>query len=69
VVWFPDIPLYLFGVKELGAFYRTSGPGGIPAPVHVIPGVMMEGINILADLNNAGRSVPFFKPYRMPLKK
>jgi hypothetical protein len=61
VAWFPDIPLYLFGVKELGAFYRMTGPQKTPSPVHVIPGVMMEGINISADLNNVKRPVPFFK--------
>lgn len=61
VAWFPDIAQYIFGVKELGAFYPKTGSQKIPSPVHVIPGVMMEGIDISADLNNVKRTVPFFK--------
>jgi len=69
VAWFPDIPLYLFGAKELGAYYRMGGTQKIPSPVHVIPGVMMEGINISADLNNVKRPVPFFKVVKKPTGK
>jgi hypothetical protein len=69
VAWFPDIPMYLFGVKELGAFYRMTGTQKTPSAVHVIPGVMMEGINISADLGNVKRQIPFFKASRSRMKK
>jgi hypothetical protein len=64
VAWFPDIPQYIFGVKELGAFYRTAGPPMPPSPVHVLSGVTMDGINITADLSRVDRDVPFFKAVR-----
>jgi hypothetical protein len=64
VAWFPDIPQYIFGVKELGAFYRTIGPQKQPSPVHVIPGVMIDGVNITADLSKNKQTVPFFKTAR-----
>jgi hypothetical protein len=64
VAWFPDIPQYIFGVKELGAYYRIGGMQKTPSPVHVIPGVMMEGINISAELDNVKRPLPFFKAFK-----
>lgn len=67
VAWFPKIDNYLFGVKELGAFYRTTGSQNIPSPVHVLPGVMMGGVNISADLSKVKRTVPFFKARSVPL--
>lgn len=60
VAWFPDIPLYLLGVKELGAYYRNPG-ASIPTPIRVLPGVVVEGIDIVADFNNVSREIPFFK--------
>jgi len=65
VAWFPDIDDYFFGVKELGAYYTG---GAEPAPVTVIPGTLIEGIDIIADFANVDRSSPFFKP-REPLCK
>jgi hypothetical protein len=65
VAWFPDINDYFFGVKELGAYY-TSSSGTDPAPVSVIPGTMIEGIDIIADFANVDRTSPFFKS-REPL--
>jgi hypothetical protein len=66
VVWFPDIPTYLFGVKELGAYYREGSSGETPTPVSVIPGTVTPDIHILADFANIHRDVPFFKPGRKP---
>jgi len=61
VAWFPDIPDYLTGVKELGAFYRDPDDTETPSPVVVIPGVMTPDIDIVADLGYVERTVPFFK--------
>jgi hypothetical protein len=66
VAWFPDIPSYLFGVKELGAFYRNPGKQTLPTAVDVLPGVMVDGVNIVADFSNLNRETPFFKPRRHP---
>lgn len=60
VAWFPDIPLYLLGVKELGAYYRNPD-FPIPTPIRVLPGVAVEGIDIVADFKNVSREIPFFK--------
>jgi len=65
VAWFPDIPLYLLGVKELGAYYRNPG-SSIPMPVRVLPGVAVEGIDIVADFQNVFRQIPFFKTRGKP---
>jgi hypothetical protein len=64
VAWFPNTPQYIFGVKELGAFYRSTGSQTQPSPVHVLTGVMMDGIDMTADLSKVKRSVPFFKTVR-----
>ena len=61
VVWFPDIPLYLFGVKELGAYYRDPDQIELPTPVNVVPGIVTPGIDITADFANIDREIPFFK--------
>lgn len=63
VVWFPDIEDYFFGVKELGAYYKDKEID-LPTPVEVRPGVMMEGIDIIADMNNVYRDTHFFKSGR-----
>lgn len=59
VAWFPDIESYLFGVKELGAYYQDEG-SGIPAPVRVPYGEMVQHINITADFSNIHNNAPFF---------
>lgn len=66
VVWFPDIPLYFFGVKELGAYYNDQSQSDLPKPVNVIPGVTNHGIDIVADFDNLNRETPFFKRKMKP---
>ena len=61
VVWFPDIPVYFFGVKELGAYYQNPDQSDIPTPVNVIPGSITPNINITADFANIERETPFFE--------
>lgn len=61
VIWFPDIPLYFFGVKELGAYYKNPLDVELPTPVSVVPGMVTEGIDIIADFANLDREAPFFK--------
>lgn len=61
VVWFPDIPVYLLGVRELGAYYKDQIQTELPTPVNVIPGLMTEGIDIIADFANLNRETPFFR--------
>ena len=61
VIWFPDIPLYFFGVKELGAYYKNPLDVEFPTPVNVVPGMVTEGIDIIADFANLNRETPFFK--------
>jgi hypothetical protein len=56
--WFPDIPNYIMGVKELGAF--ESGTPGKPASVLVTAGLFTEHVDIVADFANVRRSSPFF---------
>jgi hypothetical protein len=58
VAWIPDD---LFGLKEVGAYYRNPGNQLLPSPIDVIPGVVIEGLNIEADFNNINRPIPFFK--------
>ena len=59
VVWFPDIPDFYTGVKELGAY--TTGNGSRPEPVYIRPGEIVQNIDIVADFGNVNRDVPFFK--------
>jgi hypothetical protein len=59
VVWFPDIPDYLTGVKELGAY--TIGDKSLPEPVYIPPGEIIQDIDIVADFENVNRDIPFFK--------
>jgi len=62
VVWLPDIPFYLLGAKELGAYYGLSyGQSKIPTQVTVIPGATTGNINIIANFANLNRKTPFFK--------
>ena len=61
VIWFPDIEAYIFGVKELGAYYRDPLDMAIPTPVNVVAGIITPGIDITADLANIDRETPFFK--------
>lgn len=61
VVWFPDIPLYFFGVKELGAYYQNPEQTDLPTPVNVVRGIITPGIDITADFANLDREIPFFK--------
>ncbi len=60
VAWFPDIPLYLTGVKELGAYYADS-EASAPSPVQVIPGAATKSIDISADFKNVFNHRPFLK--------
>jgi len=60
VVWFPDIPFYLFGVRELGAYYE-HGSGDKPSPVYVSKGSVISGIDITADFINIDSDTPFYK--------
>lgn len=59
--WFPDLPGmdYIYGVKELGAYYKTYGQE-FPSPVSVFPGVKTDGIDIIADFANIQNETPFF---------
>jgi len=58
IAWFPDIPEYLMGVKELGAYYMNSD--SIPESVYVPPGEFVKKIDIIADFKNIHRELPFF---------
>ncbi|RKY81792.1 hypothetical protein DRQ07_03120 [candidate division KSB1 bacterium] len=60
VVWFPDIPLYLFGVRELGAYYSSTDDTK-PCPVYISKGSVISGIDITADFKNLENNAPFFK--------
>jgi hypothetical protein len=60
VTWFPDIPDYLFGVKELGAYYKNPLKQELPSSVTVFPDIMTSGIDIIADFDNINREIPFF---------
>ncbi|MBN2102834.1 hypothetical protein JW835_02235 [bacterium] len=59
IAWFPDIPEYFKGAKELGAYYSNSD--SIPESVYVPPGEFVENIDIIADFKNIHRELPFFK--------
>lgn len=59
VAWFPDIPNYYHGVKELGAYYENSE--SLPEPVYVRPGEIKENIDMIAHFKNIHREIPFFK--------
>jgi len=59
-VWFPDIPLYLMGVKQLGAY--VVGGDQFFSPVRVMPGSFTENINITANLDRARGTEVFIKP-------
>jgi hypothetical protein len=61
VIWFPDIPEYLYGVKELGAYYQNPSLQTAPSAVEIIDGVTYDRINIAADFANVGRELPFFR--------
>jgi len=58
VAWFPED---LLGVKELGAFYRDPEKQTVPSSIEVLPGVVIQGLNITADFANINRPIPFFK--------
>jgi len=60
VVWFPDIPIYLFGIKELGAYYIDPNDTTTPTPVHIVQGLFTPDIDITADFSNIQRGIPFF---------
>jgi hypothetical protein len=58
VAWFPrDI----YGVKELGAYYRNPENQSLPSSIEVLPGVLIQGLNIVADFGNLNRPLPFFR--------
>ena len=60
VVWFPDIPVYFFGVKELGAYYSDPNDAETPTPVHVVQGLYTPDIDITADFSHIQQGTPFF---------
>lgn len=66
VAWFPDIEFWFLGVKELGAYYVNSAIQTVPTPVKVDEGVMVEGIDIVADFANIDRELPFFRTRGRP---
>ena len=57
VVWLPED---LFGIKELGAYYIDPENLAMPTPVTITEGVMLDGIDIIADFANVLRETPFF---------
>ena len=59
VAWFPDIPSYFLGVKELGAYYRDSEQQ-YPSSVLVNAGETLKRIDIRADFANVDNQDPFF---------
>jgi hypothetical protein len=61
VAWFPDIPEYIMGVKEIGAYYENPGRQTLPSTFEVLTGVFIEGFNIVADFQNVKHEIPFFK--------
>ena len=61
VAWFPDIDIWVLGVKELGAYYSNPEFQIVPTPVQVDEGVMIGGIDIVADFDNINRELPFFR--------
>jgi len=58
VAWFPKD---LLGVKELGAYYWNPEKQSLPTPIEVLPGVVIQGLNIIADFGNLNRPLPFFR--------
>jgi hypothetical protein len=66
VAWFPDIENWFMGVKELGAYYKDPDLEEIPTSFNVESGIMLEGIDIVADFANINRETPFFKPEKTP---
>jgi len=66
VVWFPDIEIWFLGVKELGAYYMNPEFQIVPTTVQVEEGVMIGGIDIVADFANINRELPFFKSRGKP---
>jgi hypothetical protein len=61
VAWFPDLPGtdWIYGVRELGAYYKIYDQE-FPSSVTVYPGVMTDGIDIIADFANIENEMPFF---------
>ena len=60
VVWFPDIEDYLFGAKELGAYYFNPDDP-LPTPIDAPRNEILEGIDIIADFGNVNNEEPFYK--------
>ena len=60
VAWFPDIENYIMGVKELGAYYKDPEQLDTPTAIHIPEGVIVDGIDIVADFANIQRDTPFF---------
>ena len=60
VAWFPDIPDYFLGVKEIGAYYQNPKEQDLPTPISVIQDVMTDGIDIIANLEYIHNEIPFF---------
>ncbi|MFH1940898.1 MAG: hypothetical protein ABIL68_02245 [bacterium] len=63
VVW---LPANLFGIKELGAYYLDPNNLTLPTPITVLAGVLLQGIDIVADFANVHNEKPFFKRESMP---
>lgn len=60
VAWFPDIPDYFFGVKEIGAYYKNPKQQDLPSPVFVKPEILTGGIDIIAYFEYIHNEIPFF---------
>ena len=60
LAWFPNTDNYLYGVKELGAYYASGPSQGDPAPVEVYANEITDHTDIHADLSNIDNTFPFF---------
>lgn len=60
LAWFPKIDNYLYGVKELGAFYGSRSVQDGPQPVEVYANDITDHTDIHADLSEINNEFPFF---------
>jgi len=65
VVWFPDQEDYLFGAKELGAYYANPDDP-FPTPIEIPSNEIVDGIDIVADFENVNNEQPFYKNKQSP---
>lgn len=60
VAWFPDVSAWLLGVKQIGAYYADPENQTRPTAVTVEADLILEGIDIAADLGRIGNDFPFY---------